>query len=256
MSCTEYRPSLSELVDGTLTGGARTSIESHLESCASCRAVLADLRRLREASRALPRMTPPEALWQKVRAAVDLEAAAASSLAREAPDGRRVTAWTRKLATPLPWPAWGTLAAAAVLVLAVSAGLFYYLRPAPKVQQAAAHPAAAQTVQSIEADLDVAQEHYMKAIAALQQVAKDGRAALDPQTVAVLDKSNVVIDQAIQESQAAVRAQPASEQARASLFEALQRKVSLLRDTVALINEMRKGDQAGAAQVVGSLGKS
>jgi len=39
------------------------------------------------------------------------------------------------------------------------------------------------------------------------------------------------------------------------LFEALQRKVGLLRDTIALINEMRKGDQAGAARIAGSLQK-
>ena len=86
-------------------------------------------------------------------------------------------------------------------------------------------------------------------------MAKDGQGSLDPQTAAVLQKNIGVIDQAIRESHAALQAQPTSEVAQASLFEALQRKVSLLRDTVALINEMRKGDPAGTAKIVGSLWK-
>ena len=37
---------------------------------------------------------------------------------------------------------------------------------------------------------------------------------------------------------------------------ALRRKVALLQDTIALMNEMRKGNSAGAAQIVDSLNKS
>jgi hypothetical protein len=103
--------------------------------------------------------------------------------------------------------------------------------------------------------LQLAVQHYENAIAGLDKVAKEGQAVLDPQTAAVLAKSNALLDQAVSESQAALRTQPTNEVARASLFEALQRKVTLLRDTVALINEMRKGDAAGTARVVGNLGK-
>jgi hypothetical protein len=34
------------------------------------------------------------------------------------------------------------------------------------------------------------------------------------------------------------------------LFEALRQKVTMLQDTIALMNEMRKGNSAGAAQVL------
>jgi hypothetical protein len=44
--------------------------------------------------------------------------------------------------------------------------------------------------------------------------------------------------------------------AQESLFEAFRRKVGLLQDTVALINEMRKGNQAEAAKIIGSMNKS
>ena len=53
-----------------------------------------------------------------------------------------------------------------------------------------------------------------------------------------------------------MKSEPASVTARGALFEALKQKVSLLQDTIALINEMRKGDTAGAAQIVDELKKS
>ena len=65
-----------------------------------------------------------------------------------------------------------------------------------------------------------------------------------------------MIDQAIDESRTALRTQPADQMAQESLFEAFRRKVSLLQDTIALMNEMRKGNQAGAARVAESLNKS
>ena len=100
----------------------------------------------------------------------------------------------------------------------------------------------------MKSEIDLADQHYQKAIAGLEAVAREGQATLDPQLAAVLQRNIGVTDQAIADSRAAVRTQPTSEVAQASLFEALQRKVSLLRDTIALINEMRKGDQAGAAR--------
>jgi anti-sigma factor RsiW len=249
MSCREFAPSLSDLVDGGLPRDARAKLEAHLEGCADCRALLADLKRVKAAARALPKMTAPESVWQNVRAGLD---------------GELRRSGARRPATVLQFAGWRWrgltgLAAAAVVVLAVIAGTYYMTRAAAPVTPAPpapAHESASATVQSIEADMDAAAEHYQKAIAGLEAVAKEGRGTLDPQLAEVLQKNIGVTDQAISESRAAVRAQPTSEVAQASLFEALQRKVSLLRDTIALINEMRKGDQAGAAKVAGSLSKS
>jgi hypothetical protein len=55
---------------------------------------------------------------------------------------------------------------------------------------------------------------------------------------------------AIADSSAAVHAEPTSVAAREALFDALKQKVSLLQDTISLINEMRKGNNVGAAQVL------
>ena len=62
-----------------------------------------------------------------------------------------------------------------------------------------------------------------------------------------------MIDQAITESRAALQAQPNSEPAQQSLLESFKTKIALLQDTVALINEMRKGNDAGAAKIVSGL---
>jgi hypothetical protein len=65
-----------------------------------------------------------------------------------------------------------------------------------------------------------------------------------------------VIDQAIEESRVALRTEPASQVAQENLFEAFRRKIGLLQDTIALMNEMRQGDEAGAARIVENLKKS
>jgi hypothetical protein len=74
--------------------------------------------------------------------------------------------------------------------------------------------------------------------------------------MANLHRNLGVIDKAINESRAALIAQPTSRVAQQSLFDAFRRKVALLQDTIALMNELRKGDQAGAARVASGLNKS
>jgi len=107
--------------------------------------------------------------------------------------------------------------------------------------------------QSVESELRQAEAHYDKAIKGLEQITNAGQGALDPKTAATLQKNLSVIDQAISESRAAVQSEPNSEPAQASLLDNFKMKISLLQDTVSLINEMRKGNDAGAARIVSGL---
>ena len=66
-------------------------------------------------------------------------------------------------------------------------------------------------------------------------------------------KNLTVIDQAITESREALRSQPANASAQSGLFDALRTKVALLQQTVELINDMRKGNQAEAGRRVQTL---
>ena len=149
------------------------------------------------------------------------------------------------------------LAAAAALVLATAVGMRYV--PARQID---APPASAGTdaaitageaAQSIEAELRQAESHYENAIKGLEAIASGEQSELDPRTAATLQNNLAVIDQAISESRAAVRSQPGSEPAQQSLIDGFKTKIGLLQDTVALINEMRKGNEAGAARIAHRL---
>lgn len=251
MTCSRYNDAIHELVDGTLGPVRRAELQTHLDTCAECRGLVADLQKIRAAAAQLEPVQPRDHVWMQI----------AARLHREG----RVT-------TPAPQqPRSGhlaMLALAATLLLAV-AGSLYILRfndaPASTARETAvagtaAAPAgnapASDAVQSITDDLMVAEQHYQSAIVKLQEVAKSNDGAIDPETAAVLEKNLQVIDQAIAESRTALKTEPQSAPARESLFEALSQKVSLLQNTIALMNEMRKGNSAGAAQLIDSVNKS
>jgi hypothetical protein len=150
------------------------------------------------------------------------------------------------------------LGAAAALILATVIGLVPLMNraPAPHDDSAAAtpaDPAAEVTVESVTAEFEAAEKHYQKAIDDLQTIANKDTGELDPQVASVLQKNLTVIDQAISESRAALKSQPASSNAQSGLFDALRTKVALLQQTVELINEMRQGNQAEAGRRIQTL---
>jgi hypothetical protein len=128
--------------------------------------------------------------------------------------------------------------------------------PGNQAAQTTATPAAPgpgadlQAVESAQTAVDAAQARYEKAIEGLEKVVKANQQALDPGTSETITKNLGIIDQAIADNRVAVKSEPASVAARETLFEALRQKVTLLQDTITLINEMRKGNNAAAAQLV------
>jgi anti-sigma factor RsiW len=254
---TTYRESIQELIDGTIGAIRRAELERHLAECAECRSFLADMESIHNLAVSLDPLEPPDGVWLQV----------AGRLRQEG----------RIQAPPAPAPSraprYAILAIAASLVLAVGVAIgllvTQYRTPSAPAPTAATPGAPAGTttdavdVESVEAEFRLAEQHYQNAIAKLEQAARLDQAAsgggenvLDPQTAAMLQKNLQVIDQAIAESRAALRSEPLSASARDSLFDALKRKVALLQDTIALMNEMRKGNSAGAAQIVDGLNKS
>lgn len=242
---------LNELVEETLDAHTTSDVEQHLAACADCRALVDDLREIRRVAGTLEPRQPPARAWLRIERAIKLEeqrTALAGGDARTAPS---TTMWSRSVIA--------SLAAAAVLVLATIVGLRHMTNrpstPTSSQTEQASDDAAvsAASVAAVEAELRAAESHYDKAIKGLEQIASTEQNALDPKTAATLQKNLAVIDQAISESRAAMRAQPTSEPARESLLDSFKTKLALLQDTVALINEMRKGNEAGAARVVSGL---
>jgi len=237
---------INDYIDEALGPGERADVARHLGECVACSRLAEDLREVRAVAASLDPREPPVRAWSRLERAVRLEQV-------EAPHDRQ-RSWRR---TRVTW-----LAAAAVVALATAAGLrsgFTSLprqsrpSPEPTARADAARMSQDDAARTVEAELKAAEEHYDKAIMGLEQVANAEQSALDPRTAATLQKNLSVIDVAISESRAAVRAQPTSEPARDSLMESFRAKIGLLQDTVALINEMRKGNETGAARIGSAL---
>jgi hypothetical protein len=236
------------MVDGTLGAIRRADLEAHLDTCEDCRALLADLERLHEATRDLGELPLPDGAWLQIAGRLRQEGRVQ---APERPAPRRFV--PSRVAV---------LALAAALILAVGMSLVLLLPetrrqtpPAAPVPQAT-QPVDQQAVEAAQTEVDQAQKQMETAIAHMEQITRANQRALDPTTAATLDKNLGIIDQAIAETRAAVKTEPTSVTARGALFGALKQKVAVLQDTIALINEMRKGNTAGAAQIVDGTNKS
>jgi anti-sigma factor ChrR (cupin superfamily) len=247
---------LNAYADGTAGAADAADVERHLASCVACRQTVDDLREILRATSDLDLREPPVRAWQRIERAIALDGGARSAgssgmSARPDADGHSIARRTASRSVAIAW-----LAAAAALVLAAYVGLRYAPDRREDSSRAAAggaQGASATAALSVETELRQAEGHYENAIKGLEQIANAEQNTLDPRTAATLQKNLAVIDQAISESRAAVRSQPASEPAQQSLIENFKTKIALLQDTVALINEMRKGNEAGAAQIVSGL---
>jgi tetratricopeptide (TPR) repeat protein len=242
MSCNDYRQAIAEFVDGTLDAAGQRELERHVAACADCRALVADLKTIQAAAFTLERREPPAHAWNAIRERVAAEPVS---------DRGRVLAWPR---TRTAWGVW--MAAAAALLLVTTAGIVSIVNEPPPTHQderAADTTPQPANIESIQAEFQAATEHYEKAISGLEQIAKQQSGDLDPQVAAVLQKNLQVIDQAIGDSRAALNLQPTSSDAQDSLFDAMRTKVAVLQQTVELINEMRKGNQAEAGRLIQGL---
>jgi anti-sigma factor RsiW len=248
MTCEDFAEQISALADGTLDPAERPRLEAHLEACEDCGALLDDLRALRREAASMPSAPLPAALWPRVAARLREQ-----GVRDESPGGGRSALWQ-----------WGAIAAVLVLAVGLSLMVTWTRRPAPPSETtadqqhvesgvrpaSAGNPGSAASVEGIEAELRMAEQHYERAISGLEAVATSNQSTLDPQVAATVKRNLEVIDSAIAESRTALKSEPQSQPARESLFEALRRKIGLLQDTIALMNEMRKGNQAGAAEIV------
>ncbi len=67
MTCEEFQAQMPELIGS----GENASAHPHVQNCALCRALLADLETIAEAARQLfPVEDPPDTLWEKLESAI------------------------------------------------------------------------------------------------------------------------------------------------------------------------------------------
>jgi hypothetical protein len=235
MSCLDYEALIGDYVDGALDEAQRASFESHLSTCASCRAVVTDFNVIRAASLSLEPQLPPARVWHKLSAAIDAEPKAFFGVGG--------TQWWRAFAP----------AAAMTLLVAGMSWTAAQLTLVPGERLARTQPATQAEPVSILAEYQRAEQDLTTTIEGLERIAATDATPLDMETADVLKANLTVLDGAIGESREALQKEPENDVAQQSLFEALRSKVALLQDTIALINEMRKGNQEGAARIVSGL---
>jgi len=149
---------------------------------------------------------PPPRVWTSIAAAIEVR--------------------PRRVYMPAPF----AIAASLVLLIATAAWF------------SSKHPFGTEAPQQArnsteDGSLPRPEAQYEQAIAGLQQLANAQNGALDTDTRAVLQQNLAAIDRAIDESRAALADEPASALAQESLLDALDTKVALLQDTVALSAE-------------------
>jgi anti-sigma factor RsiW len=211
---------LSAYIDGELTADERTSVEQHLETCADCQGVLADLRGIVVRARSLEDRPPENDLWTGIEARLEERPVVVPLETHRA---------RRRLSFTLP-----QMAAAAVALIVLSVSATWWARSGaergtdagPPV--AAVQPDAATPTQLASLDYDTAVADFEKLLAMY-------RDRLDPQTVATVEASLAVIDEAIDEIVKALDADPESTQLYNYLTSARQRKLDVMRQATSII---------------------
>jgi anti-sigma factor RsiW len=240
----EWTDQLSEYLDDELDAAGREAVEQHLRGCADCRAVLNDLKRVVAQAQTMPPRPLRADLWDGVAAGI--------TESRQA----RVTPFASRPAARFTFTA-PQLAAAAVVLMAVSAGVAWRIanRPGPRVQStvavgvAPAVSGADVTAGPVASERDTAagasivqvayaDAQYDAAVADLEKALKLGRGRLDASTIAIVEHNLQIIDQAIAQAREALAADPANSYLSGHLVEARRRKLDLLRRATALTSDM------------------
>ena len=217
----EWVDRLSEYLDGELTVEEQAALEEHMVTCDVCRATLGELRAIVAAARALDNSPPERDLWPAIAAALDTGSAPRIVSPRQPP---------RRISFTVP-----QLAAAAVLLMAVSGGAVWFAtgsrgaQPAAGVAGTIVHaaggaPADARLVGTIPPDPE-----FDATVAQLERTLEQRRAELDTATVEVLERSIEAIDRALADARAALVADPGNPYLRRQLESTMRRKLDVLR---------------------------
>ena len=219
MTCEEVGARLDEYVDGDLTEAEFQEIELHLGGCSECRHQEGRLRALIAEAAALPEeIQPARDLWPAVAARLGgsegMRLVPRSGLAR--------------------WMGPASVAAAAAVVIALSAGLFtreHTPGAAPSAPPGTRQPIA---LGAPSADLLDSEREYARATADLMAAIESQKEALAPETRAVLDANLRTIDEALAQVRAALLKDPGNSQLAHLLTSTHQKKVDVLKRVVRL----------------------
>ena len=206
---------LSALVDGEVSGEALGAAEAHITACAECRAAYDALLRIRRHAGALDDRPPERELWPAIAGRLAHETAVVPLAPR------------RRLVFSIP-----QLAAAAVVLMSVSAGAALLATHAGRHAAAVASSASVQPMAGLASAEGV--ESYDVAIRGLEVALTARRSTLDTAPVRAVKQSLGIIDAAIRQAEAALAQDPNSMYLNSHLERALGRKLEVLRRVTTL----------------------
>jgi hypothetical protein len=235
INCERFDDQLSEYLESTLSLPARATMDSHVASCASCAALLADIRSVVDRAGALPMLQPSRDLWSGISARIDAPVVPITSAASVQPRRFRMPRWV------------GLAAAAAVLVVGTSLITREAVKngdvqvppvvqaPTPAVPESlgAESTQTAPVPQTTPVARTEVRERaavtYGREIARLENIVRQREASLDPRTLAIIENSIRIIDSALVEARAALARDPASRFLTEQVDKTLEKKMELLR---------------------------
>lgn len=206
---------LSEYLDGELDVAQRAELEAHLTGCDTCRATLADLRRVVDRARTMDERPPARDLWPGIAGRIGLSA-----------DDLAVQRARRRISFTVP-----QLIAAGIALIAVSVGTARLVSNRASTPTTTAAPSSQLTaVQAAlwnKADSSADQEVDELRLA-LAEGQRSGQ--LNPATIRKLERSLAIIDSAIAEAKRALALDPQSPYLNHHLADTMRRKLEFLRE--------------------------
>jgi hypothetical protein len=228
---------LNDFADDLLEREDAEAIRDHLNGCLPCRDQIEKIWTVKGQAREWSEpVEPGRDLWQGIEARIRTSArrpveTEARRTDRRRPGFRRARPWARP----------SLLAAAALVLLIVGAGIGVVLtRGGPMGLGEDVQIADPGTPGAGDADVRFAgiaqemEEAYEPTIRELREILEAGRDELAPETVAILEESLRVIDEAIREARAALEVDPASPGAARTLNSMYETKLHVLRTAAGL----------------------
>lgn len=228
----EFDTEIGDYLEGTLPRERAAALEAHLAACRRCQALVTDFTTLRTAASSLERRTPPPHVWDRLSA----------GLARTEARG-----WSTRWA-----PAWLSPAVAAgILTVVVATGAWLAWRDVWTSQTAA--PAGVQATTGSDYVRDAASVVQQEITEIEGHLGGVDAGVMPAPLRASFEEQLAITDELVVRATAVQQEEPSNELAQQSLFEALRSKLGLLQEMLALVNEMRKGNQEGTARIVSEM---
>jgi anti-sigma factor RsiW len=210
----QWMDRLSEYLDGDLGPDEQRQLELHLESCASCRTVLQELRAVVARAEGLPDREPGADLWPAVSAAM----AERKVVSLEARKQR-----SRRFSFSLPQ----LVAAAAALAIVTAGGMWLAIRgPNSRLAESTGNVTGPASVTRVRFD---PKGRADSAITQLQRILTEESGRLDSSTVRILAENLALIDRAIDQARTALESDPGNPYLNEHLARTMRKKIEVLR---------------------------